>query len=133
MSRYHQVILILFLSIFFFFSLSQNAIASTKTSLSHNGAGSHNSVTTTNANVFTTIQTNFANIVNIVTSSSNTGNNTVSGGGSITTGNATSKVTVVNIVNSDAPVSVPEFGFIPGVIATLSSGGIFLFLRKRYI
>lgn len=28
-------------------------------------------------------------------------------------------------------VSVPEFGLVPGVIALLTSGGVFVFLKKR--
>ena len=35
-------------------------------------------------------------------------------------------------VQGNIPVSVPEFGFIPGVIALLSSGGSFLFLKKTF-
>lgn len=30
------------------------------------------------------------------------------------------------------PANVPEFGMIPGVLAALSSGGAFLYMKKRY-
>src|ERR1035437_1873351 len=33
---------------------------------------------------------------------------------------------------NECHVSVPEFGTIPGAIALVSSGGSFLFLKKRY-
>jgi len=34
-------------------------------------------------------------------------------------------------VGACPPVSVPEFGVIPGAVAALSSGGAFLYLKKK--
>ena len=85
-------------------------------------------------------QSNSSKIVNHVTTTVSTGNNTVKGTGTIKTGNSLSKVTIINTLNSNkatvpccTTTSVPEFGLIPGAIAAFVSAGTFLFLKKRYI
>lgn len=74
---------------------------------------------------------NFGSIFNHTFNFSNTGGNT---GGSVHTGNALARQSLINVINtsSNPPTSVPEFGAIPGAIAAFISGGIFFFLKKRY-
>lgn len=55
---------------------------------------------------------NFASILNTINSSANTGDNSLTGKGSITTGNAYSAVSLINFINSNFINSFGFFGFI---------------------
>lgn len=55
---------------------------------------------------------NFASIVNNINSSANSGGNSLTGNGSITTGNAFSAVSLINFINSNFINSIGFFGFI---------------------
>jgi len=82
---------------------------------------------------------NVFSAINHVFTFSNTGGNIVKGGGSTTTGNASAKSVAVNTVGTTTvntcsncrPVSVPEFGLIPGVFAVFASAGSFYLLKRK--
>jgi len=129
-------ILSLVITLFSFFIIPQTTFASTKITISGNGAGSHNSVTVTNNNTFNTIQTNISSFFNSIFTNVNTGNNNSNGNTNgntfIKTGNAKSDVTESFSGNTNI-ISVPEFSIFQGFIV----GGIsligFLFIKKRFI
>lgn len=69
-----------------------------------NGAGSNNSIQISGQSQSVVVQENTATVNNSINADSNTGGNSVSGsqGGSINTGDATTKVTVTNALNSNS-------------------------------
>lgn len=130
--------LVLLIDVFLIFTASP-AFASTTVSISGNSSGSKNSANVTVNQSTTILQSNFLTIFNKMFGLSSTGNNTGSGG-SITTGNAITQISVTTSGNNnfasvpcrgDVP-QVPEFGVIPGTVALLTSGGIFFYLKKRH-
>ena len=122
---------------FILFSLSTpKAFASTTFHISNNGAGSNNTVTVNNSSNNNIFQSNNGFISNFIKIFTNTGGNEANGntGGNttVTSGDATSNVTITNNLGGNNIVNtVPEFGMIPGVIALLSSGATFLYIKKR--
>lgn len=126
----------IFITFYSFFIFPQLTFASTKITISGNGAGSHNSVTVTNNNEFNFIQTNILSFFTSIFTNVNTGNNNSNGntGGNngIKTGNATSDVTE-NFSGNTNIINVPEFSILQGLLAGGLSLTGFLIIKKRFI
>jgi hypothetical protein len=132
----YKNIVINLLSLLLFVSFPLVANASTTITISHNGAGSQNSVTVNNTTIFTIIQSNVSNIFNTITGNANTGNNkcnnNTGGKCKIKTGNADSNITITNHANSNI-VSVPEFSESEAIVAGILCLGAFMYVRKRVV
>ena len=113
-------------------------VSAVEVDVNGNGAGSENSANVSQNQSSTIHQSNFWNVFNRIFSRSTTGNNENSGG-STNTGSSTTRVNVTTTGNSNYAgdsccgeiPQVPEFGLATGAITLFTSGGIFLFLKKR--
>ena len=120
-------------------SVFSGNVSAVEVNVNSNGTGSENSVNVTTNQSSTISQSNISNFFTRIFIRSSTGNNN-SNGGSVNTGNSSTSVNVTTSGNSNvasvpccagAP-QVPEFGLVTGAVAMFTSGGAFLFLKKRY-
>jgi len=115
--------------------------AQTTVTVSENGSGSNNSINYSQTSSTSVNQSNSGIISNILRIFSNTGDNSSSNNTgadtSTQTGSTTNTVNINNNLNSnyahvdDCCAEVPEFGMIPGLAALLTSGGAFLYMKKK--